>query len=137
MQGHTGVVEAWVQFEKEISVLIARGAAEQTYHFYGPLMMGMNAYGTAMAIGANCTFRRAALDGIGGHAAGLTEDMHTAMRLHAAGWKSVYAPVVVSRGLVPSTLAAYYGQQLKWARGAFELLFCVYPRLWPRFTWAQ
>ena len=51
-------------------------------------MMGMNAYNTAQAIGANCTFRRAALDSIGGHAAGLTEDMHTAMRLHAQGWKS-------------------------------------------------
>ena len=132
--GYVQVVQA---YGNQADSLVARGAAEQTYHFYGPLMMGMNAYGTAMAIGANCTFRRAALDGIGGHAAGLTEDMHTAMRLHAAGWKSVYAPVVVSRGLVPSTLAAYYGQQLKWARGAFELLFCVYPRLWPRFTWAQ
>ena len=132
--GFVQVVQAYGNQEES---LVARGAAEQTYHFYGPLMMGMNAYGTVQAIGANCTFRRAALDSIGGHAAGLTEDMHTAMRLHAAGWKSVYVPKVLSRGLVPASLAAYYSQQLKWARGAFDLLFRVYPRLWSQFTWAQ
>jgi cellulose synthase (UDP-forming) len=50
--------------------LVAQGAAEQTYHFYGPMMMCMNSYGTVQAIGANCTFRRQALDDIGGHAPG-------------------------------------------------------------------
>lgn len=132
--GYVQVVQAYGN-QKES--LVALGAAEQTYHFYGPLMMGMNAYNTVQAIGANCTFRREALDEIGGHAAGLTEDMHTAMRLHAAGWKSVYAPVVVSRGLVPSTLGAFYMQQLKWARGTFDLLLHVYPKLFKKFTWRQ
>ena len=132
--GFVQVVQAYGNQEES---LVALGAAEQTYHFYGPLMMGMNAYGTVQAIGANCTFRRAALDSIGGHAAGLTEDMHTAMRLHAGGWESVYVPKVLSRGLVPSSLGAFYAQQLKWSRGAFDLLFRVYPRLWSQFTWAQ
>ncbi|MCC3152502.1 glycosyltransferase [Hymenobacter sp. BT770] len=132
--GFVQVVQAYGNQEES---LVARGAAEQTYHFYGPLMMGMNAYSTVQAIGANCTFRRAALDTIGGHAAGLTEDMHTAMRLHAEGWQSVYVPKVLSRGLVPSSLGAFYSQQLKWSRGAFDLMFRVYPRLWGRFTWAQ
>ncbi|MGY2134976.1 glycosyltransferase family 2 protein, partial [Hymenobacter sp. HD11105] len=132
--GYVQVVQAYGNQQES---LIARGAAEQTYHFYGPLMMGMNAYNTAQAIGANCTFRRAALDSIGGHAAGLTEDMHTALRLHAQGWKSVYAPVIVSRGLVPASLAAYYAQQLKWARGSFELLLTVVPRLWARLSGRQ
>ncbi|UOQ81389.1 glycosyltransferase [Hymenobacter sp. 5414T-23] len=132
--GYVQVVQAYGNQQES---LVAKGAAEQTYHFYGPLMMGMNSYNTAQAIGANCTFRRAALDSIGGHAAGLTEDMHTAMQLHAAGWQSVYVPRVLSRGLVPSTLGAFYSQQLKWARGAFELLFVVYPRLFRQFSWRQ
>jgi cellulose synthase (UDP-forming) len=132
--GYVQVVQA---YGNQKDSLVALGAAEQTYHFYGPLMMGMNSYNTVQAIGANCTFRRAALDSIGGHAAGLTEDMHTAMRMHAAGWKSIYAPVVVSRGLVPSTLGAFYSQQLKWSRGTFDLLFHVYPKLFKQFTWRQ
>jgi cellulose synthase (UDP-forming) len=117
--------------------LIAKGAAQQTFQFYGPMMMTMNRYGTVLAIGANCTFRRKALESIGGHAAGLAEDMHTAMQLHAKGWKSVYVPAVLARGLVPSTLSAYYSQQLKWSRGVFELLVATYPKLFTQFTWRQ
>ncbi|WP_426059354.1 glycosyltransferase [Hymenobacter sp. B1770] len=132
-----GFVQVVQAYGNQQESLVAQGAAEQTYHFYGPLMMGMNGYGTVQTIGANCTFRRAALDSIGGHAAGLTEDMHTAMRLHAEGWKSVYVPKVLSRGLVPASMGAFYAQQLKWARGAFDLLLRVYPKLWGRFTWPQ
>ncbi|UOG76998.1 cellulose synthase catalytic subunit [Hymenobacter tibetensis] len=132
-----GFVQVVQAYGNQHESLVARGAAEQTYHFYGPLLMGMNAYNTAQAIGANCTFRRAALDSIGGHASGLTEDMHTAMRLHAKKWKGVYVPKVLSRGLVPASLAAFYSQQLKWSRGAFDLLFKVYPRLFADFSWRQ
>lgn len=132
-----GFVQVVQAYSNRKESLVAYGAAEQTYSFYGPMMMGMNAYGTAQAIGANCTFRREALDSIGGHAAGLSEDMHTAMKLHAKGWKSVYVPKILTRGLVPGTLSAYYKQQIKWARGTFELLFEVYPKLFRQFTVRQ
>jgi cellulose synthase (UDP-forming) len=117
--------------------VVALAAAEQTYSFYGPMMTCMSQYGTAQAIGANCTFRRAALDSIGGHAAGLSEDMHTAMHLHATGWRSVYVPLPLSFGQVPATLSAYYKQQLKWARGTLELLVTTYPRVFGGLTWRQ
>ena len=116
---------------------VARGAAEQTFHFYGPMMMCMNGYGTVNAIGANCIFRRSALDSIGGHAPGLSEDMHTAMQLYAKGWKSVYVPKVLTKGLVPATLTSYYMQQLKWSRGTLELFVSVFPKLFRKFTWRQ
>lgn len=132
--GFVQVVQAYYNHPES---LVAKGAAQQTYQFYGPMMMCMHAYGTVQAIGANCTFRRSALDTIGGHAAGLAEDMHTAMKLHARGWKSTYLPAVLSRGLVPSTLSAYYKQQLKWSRGTFELLVTAFPRLFKHFTWRQ
>ena len=132
-----GFVQVVQSYKNQDQTLIAKGAAQQTYQFYGPMMMTMNKYGTVLAIGANCTFRRAALDSIGGHAAGLAEDMHTSMQLHAKGWESVYVPMVVARGLVPSTLSAYYSQQLKWARGVFELWITSYPKLFGKFTWKQ
>ena len=132
--GYVQSVQAYVNRNESF---VAKGAAEQTYQFYGPMMMSMNSYGTAQAIGANCAFRREALDSIGGHAPGLAEDMHTAMQLHAKGWKSVYLPEILTRGLVPATLSGYFKQQLKWSRGVFELLFFVYPQLFRRFTWRQ
>jgi hypothetical protein len=132
-----GFVQVPQMYKNAPHTWIAQSAAQQTYLFYGPLMMGMNSYGTVQAIGANCTFRRKALDSIGGHAAGLSEDMHTAMRLHAKGWKSVYHPSIITRGLVPANIGAYYKQQLKWSRGTFELLFTVFPLLLKQFSWRQ
>jgi cellulose synthase (UDP-forming) len=132
--GFVQIVQSYKNYDES---LVAKGAAQQTFQFYGPIMMTMNKYGTVLAIGANCTFRRKALDSIGGHAAGLAEDMNTAMHLHAKGWKSIYVPQILARGLVPSTMSAYYSQQLKWSRGVFELLVTSYPKLFRDFTWQQ
>ena len=115
----------------------AKGAAEQTYGFYGPTQMGMYGHNCAVAIGANCTFRRKALDSIGGHGIGLAEDLITAIRIHAKGWKSIYAPVIVSRGLVPEDLGSFCKQQLKWARGVHEVLFAEIPVLWRKLSFWQ
>jgi cellulose synthase (UDP-forming) len=99
--------------------------------------MGLHGHGAGLAIGANCTFRRAALASIGGHGIGLAEDLVTAVRLHAAGWQSVYVPEIVSRGLVPEDLGSFYKQQLKWSRGVYEVVFAEIPRLFPALTWRQ
>ncbi|PPK86189.1 cellulose synthase/poly-beta-1,6-N-acetylglucosamine synthase-like glycosyltransferase [Neolewinella xylanilytica] len=132
-----GFVQTVQAYYNKFDSIVAKGSAQQTFHFYGPMMMCMNAYGTVNAIGANCTFRRAALDSIGGHAPGLAEDMHTAMLLYREGWKSVYVPRILAKGLVPSTLTAYFKQQIKWSRGTFDLLFKVYPKIFSRITWRQ
>jgi len=97
----------------------------------------MHGTGTAVAIGANCTFRRAALESIGGHGIGLAEDLVTSIRLHAAGWRSAYVPEIVARGLVPEDLDSFLRQQLKWARGVYDVLFREYPRAFRRLTWHQ
>lgn len=132
-----GFVQVPQVYYNQSETIMAKAAAQQTYQFYGPFMMGLNTFGSVPAIGANCTFRRKALDSIGGHAPGLTEDMHTAMLLHAKKWKSVYNPVVVSKGLVPWNYSGYCVQQLKWAKGTFDLLIRVLPRIGNKLTPAQ
>ncbi|WP_290246552.1 glycosyltransferase family 2 protein [Mucilaginibacter myungsuensis] len=132
-----GFVQIVQAYHNQNTGWVAKGASQQTYQFYGPMMMCMNSYGTVQAIGANCTFRRSALDSIGGHAAGLAEDMHTAMQLHAKGWRSVYVPAVVTHGLVPATMSAYFKQQLKWSRGVFELMLTSYIKLFNKFDLRQ
>lgn len=129
-----GFVQVSQAYYNQYRSFTARGAAEQTYAFYGPIMMGMYGFGTSVAIGANCTFRKKALESIDGHGIGLAEDLITAIRLHAAGWKSVFRPVVVSRGLVPEDFGSFCKQQLKWSRGVFEVLFSEWPRLFKKLT---
>jgi cellulose synthase (UDP-forming) len=94
----------------------------------------MHGTGTSVAIGANCTFRRKALDSIGGHGLGLAEDLVTSIRLHGAGWKSCYVPEVLSRGLVPADLDSFLRQQLKWSRGVHDVLLHEYPRAFRRLS---
>jgi len=132
-----GFVQVAQAYYNQTRSFTAAGAAEQTYAFYGPTQMGLYGHGGAVAIGANCTFRRAALASIGGHGTGLAEDLVTSIRLHAAGWRSVYVPEVVSRGLVPEDLGSFYKQQLKWARGVYEVVFSELPRAFPTLTWRQ
>ncbi|MFB6341517.1 glycosyltransferase [Saccharicrinis sp. FJH62] len=132
-----GFVQVVQAYYNQYDTVIAKAAAEQTYQFYGPVMMTLNSYGAVPAIGANCTFRRTALDSIGGHAPGLTEDMHTTLRLKAKGWKSVYNPVIVAKGLVPWNYSGYSLQQLKWSRGSFDLLFNVFPKVAKNLSWAE
>jgi cellulose synthase (UDP-forming) len=132
-----GFVQVAQAYYNQARSFTARGAAEQTYAFYGPTQLGLFGHGAAVAIGANCTFRRSALDSIGGHGIGLAEDLVTSIRLHAAGWRSVYVPEVVSRGLVPEDIGSFYRQQLKWARGVYEVLFTELPRNFAGLTWRQ
>jgi cellulose synthase (UDP-forming) len=133
-----GFVQVVQAYHNQASSWIARAAAEQTYGFYGPILMGMNRLGGPLVIGANCTFRRTALDSIGGHAVHLVEDFVTSLRLHAGGWKSVYVPEIVARGLVPEDLRSYFSQQLKWATGMFQVLFGMMPRLfWKLPGWER
>jgi cellulose synthase (UDP-forming) len=132
-----GFVQVSQAYYNQPRSFAALGAAEQTYAFYGPSQMGLYGHAAAVAIGANCTFRRTALDSIGGHGIGLAEDLITAVRVHGAGWCSVYVPEVLSRGLVPEDLGSFYRQQLKWARGVYEVVFSEMPHLFGKLRWRQ
>jgi cellulose synthase (UDP-forming) len=129
-----GFVQVSQAYYNQYRSFTAAGAAEQTYNFYGPTQMSLFGYGCSVAIGANCTFRKKALTSIGGHGIGLAEDLITSIRIHGAGWKSIYNPVVVSRGLVPEDFGSFCKQQLKWARGVFEITFLELPRLFRKLT---
>ncbi len=53
----------------------------------------------------------------------VTEDMATALRLHAAGWKSAFHSEVLAYGLAPEDLGASLAQRLRWAQGTIQVLF--------------
>ncbi|NEM90712.1 glycosyltransferase family 2 protein [Galbitalea soli] len=116
---------------------IARGAAQQQFGFYGPVMRGLSGRRTANMIGANHVVRVAALADIRFYAGHLTEDLLTGMRLHAAGWRSVYVPEPLAIGEGPETWQAYFSQQMRWASGCMDVLRWHSPRLVRRMPRAQ
>ena len=132
-----GFVQSAQGYYNQNESLIARAAAEQTYLFYGPIMTGMSHYGVTQAIGANCAFRRVALDSIGGHATGLAEDMATTLELYGRQWKSIYVPEILTRGLAPASYGAYAKQQIKWACGVWDIFIERCWRVFGRISWAN
>ncbi len=130
-------VQGGVAFYNRDDSLVARATIEQAYDIYGPTSMGMHGCGASPVWGSHTTFRRAALDSIAGYQPGLAEDLHTSMRLHAAGWRSEFLPAVHASGLVPSDFRAFTMQQRKWSRGVFGVLIDVYPRVWRQLSWSQ
>jgi len=132
-----GFVQSRVVFSNDGESMVARSMAAQAADAYGPTSMGMHGCGAASVWGSHCTFRRAALTAIGGHQAGLAEDLHTSVRLHAAGWRSVFVPTAHAVGLVPGDLGASVRQHFKWARGVFGVLLEAYPGLARRLSPAQ
>ncbi|UZX05263.1 glycosyltransferase [Arthrobacter sp. CDRTa11] len=51
----------------------------------------------------------------------VTEDMATCMRLHAAGWESVYHHEILAKGLAPEDLRTMLTQRLRWAQGTMQV----------------
>lgn len=103
--------------------MIAHGAAQQTYSFYGPLLRGMSGIESSMLIGANHVLRVDALKSVDHYSAHITEDLLTGMKLHADGWKSVYHAEPLAIGEGPTSWKSYFSQQKRWAYGCMHILF--------------
>jgi cellulose synthase (UDP-forming) len=59
----------------------------------------------------------------------VTEDMATALRLHARGWTSVYEAETLALGLAPEDLGSAFQQRLRWAQGTIQVLLRENPLL--------
>nr|WP_239029271.1 glycosyltransferase family 2 protein [Pseudonocardia acidicola] len=52
----------------------------------------------------------------------VTEDMATAMRLHALGWRTVYHHEILAHGLAPEDLGTMLHQRLRWSQGTLQVM---------------
>lgn len=132
-----GFVQVMLTFDNGDESWVARSAMETSLEYYNPTSLGTDGVGAASLMGSNAVIRRDALESLGGYLPGLADDLATSMALHAAGWRSTYVPEPLAPGISPPSFASWFVQQLKWARGVFELLITAYPRLFSRLTWGQ
>ena len=100
----------------------AEGSWNEHSLFYRSIQRGRDRFNATMMCGCSAVLRRSALDTIGGFATGtVTEDMHTSVRLHAAGWNSVFHPETLSAGLAPLDTRSFHRQRLRCAQGAMQV----------------
>jgi cellulose synthase (UDP-forming) len=67
----------------------------------------------------------------------ITEDMATAMHLHAMGWSSVYHHEVLVHGLAPDDIQTMLSQRQRWAAGTMQVFFKDNPLFVRGLTMAQ
>lgn len=99
------------------------GARNEQNLFYRVQQPGKNRWNAAFWCGTGGVVRLSALRAVGGLATeSITEDIHTTIRLHRAGWKTVYHNEPLAHGLAASTAEQYLSQRLRWGTGAMQVL---------------
>jgi cellulose synthase (UDP-forming) len=124
-------------FEHGSGVSFGEPFHEQTL-FYRLLQPGKNRWNAAFWCGTNALVRVEALRDVGGAATEtITEDIHTTIRLHRRGWKTVYHNEVLARGLAADDAAQYQLQRNRWGTGAMQVLRTENPLVVPGLSLSQ
>ncbi|WP_397474290.1 UDP-forming cellulose synthase catalytic subunit [Pusillimonas sp.] len=106
--------------------------------FYGLIQDGNDLWNAAFFCGSCAVLRRSALEDIGGFAVQtVTEDAHTALRLHRRGYRSAYLRIPLAAGLATESLSAHIGQRVRWARGMIQIFRTDNPLFGPGLSVAQ
>lgn len=106
--------------------------------FYGVIQDGNDTWNAAFFCGSCAVIKKQPLLEVGGIATEtVTEDAHTALRLHRKGYNSAYLRYPLAAGLATETLSAHIGQRIRWARGMIQILRLDSPFWGKGLTFAQ
>lgn len=100
------------------------------------VQMGFEHGHSVISCGSTALYSRMALEDVGGFADwNLGEDLATSYELHSRGWKSLYFPYPMSRGLAPGNVAELYRQRLRRAADALRIFLWDNPLLKRGLSW--
>ncbi|GMQ47629.1 UDP-forming cellulose synthase catalytic subunit [Vibrio sp. 10N] len=106
--------------------------------FYGLIQDGNDMWDATFFCGSCAILRRAPLEEVGGVAVEtVTEDAHTALKMHRLGYRSAYLKEPISAGLATDSLSAHVGQRIRWARGMAQIFRTDNPLLGKGLSWQQ
>lgn len=106
--------------------------------FHGVIQDGNDLWNSSFFCGSCAVLRRAPLEEIGGIATDtVTEDAHTALKLHRKGYESAFLNIAVAAGLATESLSAHISQRIRWARGMMQIFRIDNPFLGGKLSLAQ
>jgi cellulose synthase (UDP-forming) len=85
--------------------------------------------GYPIVTGCHNSHRVTALKEVGGFAAHEADDLLITILYRAIGWRGVYVPKILAKGLTPVDWSGYLKQQRRWARSVLDVKFRVYPKV--------
>jgi len=90
--------------------------------FYGLVQDGNDLWNATFFCGSCAVLRRSMVEEIGGIAVEtVTEDAHTALKLHRLGYTTAYLAIPQAAGLATESLSGHIGQRIRWARGMTQI----------------
>lgn len=96
--------------------------------FYGGIQLGLDLWNASFFCGSAALLRRRYLMEIGGLVENtITEDVGTAIKLHAKGLNSVYLNKAMTMGLSPESFDSFIIQRSRWAKGMTQILLLKNP----------
>jgi len=102
---------------------LQRSAGAVQESFYRWAQGSRDKLGAPICVGTCAIYRRAGLNESGGFAQiGHSEDVHTGVNLLKVGFKTLYIPVILAKGLCPDQLSSFISQQYRWCAGSMSLL---------------
>jgi predicted Zn-dependent protease/cellulose synthase/poly-beta-1,6-N-acetylglucosamine synthase-like glycosyltransferase len=111
---------------------------EEGQLFYHVIQPGRNRWNAPIFAGSAAIFRRKALAEVGYIATEtITEDMHTGLRMHARGWKSLGISTRMISGQAAQDVTTFHSQRLRWGEGNLSVLAYDNPLTNPRLSWGQ
>jgi cellulose synthase (UDP-forming) len=108
---------------------VERGAGATLEVFYRSVQQSRDRFGSALCVGSNAVYRRAALKPSGGFTLiPYAEDSHTGLDMRYYGYQLLYLPVPLAAGICPATIDLFMRQQYRWCCGATSLI-------WTKHMW--
>lgn len=100
-----------------------RGMHGEYDHFFDVYMNMANHYNCVLSTGTVSVIRKKALEEVGGWSSStITEDCELGLRLHQSGFRGVYVPQPLGKGLMPTDLKALQVQRERWVFGNMQTL---------------
>jgi cellulose synthase (UDP-forming) len=103
---------------------VERAASPGLEVFYRAVQVSRDRFESALCVGSNAVYRRAALELTNGFTEiPYAEDSHTGLDIRFYGYQLIYLPIPLAAGICPATLDAFMRQQYRWCCGATSLVW--------------
>jgi cellulose synthase (UDP-forming) len=103
---------------------VERAAGATLEVFYRSVQQSRDRFGSALCVGSNAVYRRAALELSDGFTLiPYAEDSHTGLDMRYHGYQLRYLPIPLAIGVCPNTIDLFMRQQYRWCCGATSLIW--------------